>query len=465
MLYKAGIGRIKDDCIIYENGTYYMYSMYWKENSSIENNIWLATSKDGAHFQDYGCVVENFPKRIFAMKPYRTADCYYINSGSFTDDEQQIVLKFWRSTDLYHWEYVPEMDIVSPPAEVGTTRLDCMCIVHRDDKFYGYATGQYGFLTSDDGVHWDLHPTNINYGPFPEYNPALGGFELGDAIYFEGAYYLLCGGFGHLGTNGYGVWVYSSDKPEGPFAPVFPNYQLNGTSRRWVNMWARCFEKDGKTLVHNYLYSGHSYEQGEVYLSLIKELAVNKYGLYMKWWQGNNLLYGSEKDHKEQLAAEGTHEDIFSLAKPACHLSENCVELPPQAIVDITLRLEENEFTKYSAGGFYLAETESTGTAIIFDTYGKCEIVFVKDGQIQFVDDSITFPRCALYHLAAGREYNIRLLVQNGLFEIYVDDIYLQTFNNAHFAGSVAKPFTAIRAMACRKQCILSNIKIYEMNA
>jgi len=58
----------------------------------------------------------------------------------------------------------------------------------------------------------------------------LGGFEIADFIKFEDKYYLFCGGFGYLGVNGYCVYIYESDSPNGVFKPHLPNYRINGTS-------------------------------------------------------------------------------------------------------------------------------------------------------------------------------------------------------------------------------------------
>ena len=100
MIYKPQKGQIKDNTIFYHNGKFYLFSMYHKENSSTFNNVWLAISDDGVNFKDYGCIVEDFPKPIWAMYVYKIDDGFMMNSGSFGDDGAQSVLKFWYSKDL-----------------------------------------------------------------------------------------------------------------------------------------------------------------------------------------------------------------------------------------------------------------------------------------------------------------------------------------------------------------------------
>ena len=60
---------------------------------------------------------------------------------------------------------------------------------------------------------------------------------------------MFCGGFGHWGNNGYGVYIYESNKPDGIFRPHLPNYRINGTSKRWVNMWERFLKKMESSLL------------------------------------------------------------------------------------------------------------------------------------------------------------------------------------------------------------------------
>lgn len=462
MIYKPQKGQIKDGCMIYEKGTFFLFSMYHKENSDKFNNIWLATSQDGVHFKDYGCVVEDFPDLIWAMKVYRGEDAFYMNSGSFSKDDKQAVLKFWKSTDLYNWEYCPELDVESPESDKPQTRLDCMNVVKHNGHYYGYATGQYAFLTSDDGTHWKTNPTNINYAPFHTYNKALGGFEVADCIEFDGRFYMFCGGFGHLGMNGYGVYLYSSDSPNGPFKPCLPDYRINGTSKRWVNMWERCFEKDGEILAHNYTYDGFTYEKGNVYLPPIKKIEKKNDSLCLTWWSGNDIMYGRLFAEAECLTSDSHYCSVFEDTGDKCVFSE-VITICDNAIIEFDITLEENSFTGYSCGGFYLAEDNESGSGVLFDTYGKCETVYVKNNKIHDVEDVISFGSTAPYDMQSGKTYHIRVLSKCGKFEVYVDDKYLQTFNNAHTPESTSTPFVAFGAISTRSECKLTNVKIYEM--
>ena len=462
MIYRPSHGKMKDGCIIFEGDTFYLFSMYRKDGSNRFNNVWLARSHDGVHFEDYGCVVEDFPDCIWAMKIYRGQDAFYMNSGSFTADQKQAVLKFWRSEDLLHWKYMPALDVIAPNQGEPNARLDCMNVLSYRDKYYGYATGQFGYLESEDGICWTAHPSRISYAPFPPYNPALGGFEIADFIEMDGRFYLLCGGFGHLGMDGYGVYLYESASPDGIFTPCLPFYRLNGTSHRWVNMWERCFTRGSETLCYNYMYDGYTYEKGTVYLPPIKKLTKKEQHLCLAWWDGNRVLYGDLYQKNKLLTAENTSSRIFENADDGLAFSE-LLSIADGSMIECELTLEKNKFTEYSLGGIYLAENDHSGSAILFDTNGKCSILHVKDQKICSVEDVIRFGSTAPYYVESGKAYDLRILSKNGMFEIYVNGLYLQTFNNAHTPEQSSHPILGFGAVSQRRQTRLSNISVYQL--
>lgn len=463
MIYKPKKGQIKDCAIYYKDGKYYLFSMYHKENSNEFNNVWLAISRDGVNFSDYGCVVEDFPAPVWAMKVYAIDDGFMMNSGSFGADGNQSVLKFWYSKDLINWEYKEELDVISPKIHGKNIRLDCMYVIHENSKYYGYATGQFGYLTSDDGVHWSAYPQRIDYAPLPPYNVALGGFEVADCIKFNDKYYMFCGGFGHLGYNGYGVYIYKSDTPDGIFKPHLPNYRINGTSKRWVNIWERFFEAEGEILANNYTYDGYSYENGNVWLPPIKKLASDEMGLHLEWWQGNQKMIGKMYASQDELIANNGKALVFDQSGDSLAVSET-IPIKENTVAEFQLVLEENDFIEYSSGGFYLKENETEGTAVVFDTYGKTSIFAVREGKKVVLDDEIAFGSTAPYWLEGGKTYHVRLLIRGGMYEIYIDDKYLQTLNTTHYKERQGKSICGIAALSERKECRLKNIKLYNLD-
>ena len=91
-LYQPSKGRFWDPSVIYANDQYYMYTMYMPEGSipgpSNSGRAWLATSKDGVHWKDYGVVlIEQGFRNNTVWKQYvaKVGDRYILNHGAFSD--------------------------------------------------------------------------------------------------------------------------------------------------------------------------------------------------------------------------------------------------------------------------------------------------------------------------------------------------------------------------------------------
>ena len=464
MIYKPQTGKMKDNCMYYAGGKYYHYAMYCKDlqyhnNRGKYNNVFLAISDDGVHFQDYGCVVEDFPKYVWAMKVYRGEDAYYMNSGSFTDDNRQAVLKFWRSPDLVHWTYCPELDLFAPSD--GQVRLDCMNVIQSDGEYYGYATGDYRFWISKDSIHWQLAEGQIDASPLPQEEQH---FEVADCVKYDGEFYLFTGAFGHAGTRGYGVYLYKSSSPLGPFRPILNAYRINGTSLRWVNMWERCFWKDGELLAHNYIYDGYSYECGSSYLPPIKKVEKHGDSLRLRWWEGNRTLYGDLLLEKESLCVKADMASIFAEESQTFQISDEGISLPETAIIECKFQYQPRQFTSFPKAGILLSEKDGYGTSLLFDSMGKFELARTQGNQIEAIEDTVGYGSCAPYWTQGGKTYSLRILCHRGLFEIYVDDLYLQTFNNAHFPESLSTPFEKLSLISVCGNAEITDLKVYAMD-
>ncbi|GEM_PF-5773310 len=462
MIYKPQTGKMKDDCLFYFDGTYYLFSMYSK-TCSYENDVnryhhvWLATSRDGIHFTDVGCVVEDFPYEVYAMKVHRGSDAFYMNFGSFNAKGTQCVLEIYRSADLYHWQHCPELRISTPEDE--GVRLDCMNVIREGTRYYGYATGNYNFFTSQNGKDWQFARGEIDPAP---YAPSTVQYmEVADCVRMPGGYYMLAGIFGHMGLRGYGVFVYRSDGPAGPFVPVAEGYRLCGNSLRWVSMWQRCFEKDGEMLTCNYMYDGYTYEKGRSFLPPIKKLHEQNGSLYLGWWDGNDLLFAGKALTAHDLAVSNVYPTILDPEPTEYRTVCSQLPLPAKAAIRFDFTLSDRDgFLCIPAAGIFLQETEDTGTAIVFDGYGKCEILYLQEGKAVLHEDVIAKGCAAFYLPTPGQTYHAKLLMNNGLFELYLNDRYVQTFNNAHYPGDTATAFCRLGAVALRGGCRMENITV-----
>jgi hypothetical protein len=88
MYYWTPEGTMKDNHVIWHDGTFYMVSMYKKDpgfgRQKPFNNMWLAKSKDGVHWESVGCVIEDAPFTIWGMRVWKVKDRFIMNHGSFT---------------------------------------------------------------------------------------------------------------------------------------------------------------------------------------------------------------------------------------------------------------------------------------------------------------------------------------------------------------------------------------------
>ena len=469
MFYKPSYGKMKDNCIVFHEGRYYLYSMYAKHAeynamSARYNNVWLAISDDGVHFSDYGCVIENHPTLIWAMKVHRVDGTFYMNAGSFSESGAQNRLLFWSSKDLLHWTPRPDLMVTAPPVDGCEVRLDCMNALQLPDgSWYGYATGYYNFLRSPDGIHWEITEGSIETAPFPPFAPGEGGFEIADCFYLDGRYFLLSGAFGYMGMPGYGVYVYTADAPQGPFRPLLPSFRVNGNSGRWVNVWERAFLTEDGVLAHNYMYNSNNYELGLCHLPPIKRFSYENGELILKWWEKNEAARGELCACADSLRAQTECRNIWEPDAAPVTVTTDAL-LSGENFIEGILSLEPGRnWTDLVKGGLYLEDTRGFGTVILFDCSGKVHICTMKDGTLLAVEDEIGYGCAAPYWLEPGKEYTFRIVTRHGLFEVYLDDRYLQTFNTAHIPGQDAAPICRAGAAALRGACCIKDLRIYNM--
>lgn len=156
LLYRTPEGTLKDNCVVWHDGTFYLFAMYRLEPKARDQDqwrhVWLATSTDGVHWKDVGPVIKDAPFGIYAMRVWKVGDRFLMNHGSFTGEKQD-VLRLWESRDLIHWEYLgPEYDVRRPDGQ----RIDHMDVIPVEEEgktvYYGYAVG--GVLRSEDGLKW-----------------------------------------------------------------------------------------------------------------------------------------------------------------------------------------------------------------------------------------------------------------------------------------------------------------------
>src|SRR5579871_3069507 len=147
-LYQPSKGSFWDPSVIYANQRYYMYTMYGGDS------VWLATSDDGVHWNDYGVVLksEGF-KNNTIWKQYisKVGDRYIMNHGAFTDrGTNNNLIRFYESKDLIHWSYLYEVPI-DPHFYLQDGRWDHMYMVPKDAA--NPSAGYLGYVVADPKDH------------------------------------------------------------------------------------------------------------------------------------------------------------------------------------------------------------------------------------------------------------------------------------------------------------------------
>jgi hypothetical protein len=478
--------------------------MYMHEpgDGSHFRNVWLATSGDGVHWEDVGPVIRDAPFNIWAMAVHRVGDRFIMNHGSFSRPGVQNVIRFWESTDLVHWTFMGHEADLFPDARWyhPDSRLDCMSVVPvmEDGRagYYGFATGPGGFLESEDGLHWSGMPRpRIEWGtvPPPPTPPDEGGFEVGGCREIDGKFYLVGGWFNYMGSTGYGVYTLVADTPRGPFRADAAAYRLCGNSGRWVALWARFCPTDRELLVNGYMYSGYTYETGETWLPPLKRAIVDAGGhLRLGYWQGNEALKGSPVSLDLSAcsmafpSAEGggcsmgTAGDRLELLAQPERNSIHRVDIPTAvAVLDSPLDLAKGVVIEgtiqatcrdrrlvASSVGLYLEEQPGQGTAILLHSYGRTELGrMTLTDRVAFEAEHTIGPGCAApAGIAPHEDHAFRLLARGNMFELYLDDMLVQTFNTTHEPGGVGRTPVRFGFIAQNGQGLFGDIKAWSMS-
>jgi len=502
MLYRPDVGRFKDSFILWHEGQFYLFSMYTPDVEANFRNVWLATSKDGVHWKHMGPVIKDAPFNIWAMAVHRVGDRFIMNHGSFSDPGVQNVIRFWESADLVHWTFMGHEADLLPDARwyPPKSRLDCMSVVPVDEngrtKYFGFATGPGGFLESEDGIHWSgVERPRIDWGivPPPPTPPDEGGFEVGGCHEIDGKYYLVGGWFNYMGATGYGVYTFIADTPRGPFRADAAAYRLCGNSARWVALWARFCRTDADLLVNGYMYSGYTYETGETWLPPLKRAVIDSGNhLRLGYWKGNDALKGSpakvelsacrkvypnEPDGactctvtagRLDLQAQPERNSILRTDIPTTiAMLDGPCDFDGGVVIEGTVRATcRDRRLVASSIGFFLQEDAGAGTGILLHSYGRTEIGRMTFGDgVEFVPEDVIGPGCAapagiLPHV----DHSFRLLARKNMFEFYLDDMLVQTFNTTHAPGGIGLIPQRIGFVVQNGRGLFEDLRVWSMN-
>ncbi len=462
MIYRPQKGAMWDPSVIWHDGKYYAFMMYNKDGREglKAKHCLVASSTDGVHWKDEDIVIEERESarecRFFKCFVGRCGDKFIMDHG-VARPEGQDTLRFYESGDLKQWNYLFSSH-PDPRWYVRDGRWDHMYIIPKEQGvpnsgYWGYAVATPkpdlprapGMMQSPNGTDWEiLPPAKMKWGDTVERDLEYGGCER-----IGGKYYLI-GGAGEYVSKGYSMYTLVSDGPRGPFRPDTEAYRLCGTTSKtvtWLAAWARA--KD-ELLISN--YASFSSDKWRPSMLPLRKPVVDKDGhLRLGWWKGNKALKGKpltlEKNTVElNTRGKKSHyeivylNDAFDLHKGV--VLEGRIKARPAAP-----QRDSNDTASKAkpAAGFVFEEGPRKSVAIQLGI-GQPEdrethigrLQTTAEGKMQFQSEDVTGKGCAtVTGIENGKEHRFRLLVRRGMFELYIDDMLMQTYVYKPGSGKV----------------------------
>ena len=409
LFYKArsrGTGNMWDTWLFSHEGTFYLY--YLANAQGQWDNISMASSSDGVHWQEIGRVLSK-GRGVTWMgtgstwkSPHFEQDAkFFMNFSEWKGPRQTIF--FAESKDLIHWTRLAnEYEFVQDERWYERNgRWDCIWVIPRPGGgLYGYWTatpraesgGRFGFGETLDGITWKaLEPPKVT---------GVGEGEVGAIEKIGNQYYMM------FGTGGLMVTLVA-DRPEGPFRAAHSNFRLLAGH----TYFSRFFPTPEGLLVNHHSIA----RDGQVYFGTLKATRLDAAGaLRLGWWPGNEKL--------KHRAIAITSSPVPS--GPALTVAMVETEFDPQRglVLEGTLRLPAAREAR--PVGLFLAHDSSSGTAILVQAGGITEFGPMQADGTGFKAEQRVDRECAI-----GPAASFRLLLKGSLIEYYLDDLLMQCYS------------------------------------
>ena len=476
MIYRPQKGAIWDPSVLYHDGKYYAFMMYDEtgRDGLSAGHCFLATSTEGVHWTDEGIILAERDRaggtKFFKCFVGKCGDKFIMDHG-VRRRQGQDTLRFYESRDLRNWKYItstqPDERWYQRPG-----RWDHMYILPKEEcnpkaGYWGYVvsipkegTNLPGMMQSTDGVKWEvLPPARTEWGKTERRNH----LEYGGCERIKGKYYLIGGAYEkYMGSERYSMFTFVGEGPRGPFCPDPEAYRLCGASSKnvsWLASWCR---GNGELLISNYA----SMELGSLSTSMLplRKPVVDAEGHFrLAWWPANELLKEMSLSLTKTLVTldagktEGGYQ-IRWLDMP--------FDLRKGAILEGTIKARavttgDNECT----AGFVFDEGRG-GSMCIQLGIGAPEQRETHIGRLlteplgtpQFVSEDVTGRGCAtVTGIEDGKEHTFRLLVRLDMFELYINDLLMQTYAYKPSGGKLG-------FLARKAEVVFSDLKAWSMS-
>ncbi len=353
------------------------------------------------------------------------------------------------------------------------------------------ALDSMGMLKSADGVRWEpLPPPVFEWDGLPPQQ-----MEVCFCEKIGGRYYLGMGSRSYMGHLGFSVVMFVSDSPTGPFRPDKEAFRLCGNTTRDTNWLAKTLRWKGEILLSNWItttldksFPGIFGNGQSLWIGSLKKLIADPRGhARLAWWPGNEAAKGAAlpvNADKAEFAHpspqhRGARNTLAPLANNALTMKagrDGAIAMLPErldfsrgVILEGTLKATEprgpvvGTHWHAAAAGFFFEEAPGKGMLVQLETLGltrsgvfeyRTEPAFDADefrvaaygntqrggpylGLSRFAQEDVIGPLgyATPCGIRSGVAHRFRLLIQHGIWELYLDDRYVQTYITGATSG------------------------------
>jgi hypothetical protein len=476
-LYQPRAGQLWDpSCFAIDNGTFYCVSMYSEAGNSVYTSGWLATSADGVHWRDVGPIAPSEPGtqwwKGFVLQ--REEPPYYVlNHGVFEKGGDgryhNDALRILTSSDLITWS----VNSTSRPDAKwyhNLGRWDHMYMTRSSEHgFIGfpvsspldsstYASTWPGVQRSADGIRWTAHaPLEVNWHGLSPQGIEEGGIER--LAYPNGtasAYFLIGGGGAARTASSYSMWAYRAPNIDGPFEPLPRRFRLSGGSPASgfefgaLAVW--CRGRGGERLISQYM-TAPGKGRADVWMLPLRKPLVDASGtLRLAYWPPNDGLLGPpladatpppSQRTTVSCSAGGHSVSWLGTADVSAHRSglylnatfsaggAGSVGLALGDFVGVPTSDDDDDAdVAYTAMLLDVGDDDDEKTAsrvLHLSTAGDVSTLDVS-GSFPCGEGNLSCGVATLTAIAPAVAHHVLLFFANGMWELYIDDLLVQTF-------------------------------------
>jgi len=408
---------------------------------------------------------KGFVRQIRGNPANMTDDALFImDHGVAESSGANDALRFLTSTDLKHWKY-SSTSHPDPRWYRVLGRWDHM-YMSKDPSggFIGFAVstptvpgfgGTWpGVQRSEDGINWKVEPPlNVTWAGTTPTSIEEGGFER---VAKDGKYYLIGGG-GNF-QQAYSMWVYESDRIDGPYSPLVEGFRLSGGAAGsgkvgWLAAW--CGPHCGGTqdpelspLISNYMTPvGHpDMGRANVWMLPMRKPVVQEGRLRMGYWEANDALQGTPMPIEQQARDSSANSalECDNGTKVQWLTNFSAAEHKKGGVLTATITVSGNGSVGVAMED--VGHGSNPGLTALLLTIGQdgdvdssADLVHVSNGSSppRILDRATRFvcgpggKTCGVATvtgLAPESSHTLRVLFRGGMWEVYVDGILAQTF-------------------------------------